>query len=92
MHPFDACTLFVRIVGFCFFLSFVCLFVFYYPDYLRALTVELCHELNKVTYPPMPSQEQQESGEFEDILYFILKLNNPNGSPVSITQAQPESG
>lgn len=48
--------------------------------------------LNKVTYPPIPSQEQKESGEFEEILDFNLNLNNPNGSPVSITQAKPESG
>ena len=36
--------------------------------------------------------EQKESGEFEEILDFNLNLNNPNGSPVSITQAKPESG
>ncbi|XP_021037581.1 telomerase protein component 1 isoform X1 [Mus caroli] len=35
--------------------------------------------------------EQKESGEFEEILDFNLNLNNPNGSPVSITQAKPES-
>jgi hypothetical protein len=63
-----------------------------YISCLRALIVALCHELNKVTSLPIPSQEQKESGEFEEILDFNLNLNNPNGSPVSITQAKPESG
>lgn len=36
--------------------------------------------------------EQEESGKFEKTLDFNLNLNNPNGSPVSITQAEPESG
>lgn len=35
--------------------------------------------------------EQKESGKFEKTLDFNLNLNNPNGSPVSITQAKPES-
>lgn len=35
--------------------------------------------------------EQEESGKFEKTLDFSLNLNNPNGSPVSITQAEPES-
>ncbi|KAL1781119.1 telomerase protein component 1 [Sigmodon hispidus] len=35
--------------------------------------------------------EQKESGEFGDVLDFNLDLKNPNGSPVSITQAKPES-
>ncbi|XP_050998953.1 LOW QUALITY PROTEIN: telomerase protein component 1 [Acomys russatus] len=35
--------------------------------------------------------DQKESGELEEILNFDLDLNNPDGSPVSITQAKPES-
>nr|XP_006994908.1 telomerase protein component 1 [Peromyscus maniculatus bairdii] len=35
--------------------------------------------------------EQKESGEFGEALDFDLNLKNPNGSPVSITQAKPES-
>ncbi|XP_040591714.1 telomerase protein component 1 isoform X2 [Mesocricetus auratus] len=35
--------------------------------------------------------EQKESGEFEKIVDFTLNIKNPNGSPVAITQAKPES-
>ncbi|XP_029419184.1 telomerase protein component 1 isoform X2 [Nannospalax galili] len=35
--------------------------------------------------------KQKESGEFEEILDFNMNLETPNGTPVSITQAKPES-
>jgi hypothetical protein len=38
------------------------------------------------------SQRQKESGEFEESLHFSLNLENLSGSPISITQAEPESG
>ncbi|XP_020013985.2 telomerase protein component 1 isoform X1 [Castor canadensis] len=34
---------------------------------------------------------QKESGEFEESLHFSLNLENLSGSPISITQAEPES-
>ncbi|XP_054421609.1 telomerase protein component 1 [Pteronotus mesoamericanus] len=34
---------------------------------------------------------QKESGEFEERLDFVLNLENPNGTLISVTQAKPES-
>lgn len=56
-----------------------------------ALLVELCLMGRLNSYPiTYLSQEPKESGEFERL--FSLNLKNPNGSPISITQAKPESG